>query len=256
MQSDKKVTDSYDNYAHEWAQHMRSGKNIAHDYLEKPAMYDKLPDLKDLDVLCIGCGTGEECQYFESQGPKGLVGIDLSSGLIDYAKTSYPELDFRVMDMQKLDFEPESFDYVYSSLVLHYVDSWQEVFRSVSRVLRPGGKFLFSVHHPATWGALRTRDGGIRSSLLGYKKFKETGTCEIVGDYLNTRQIDDVWFGDFEVSYFHRSMQEMMKDILDSDLRLFDYLEPKAVDKCREVDPVFWEIHRKIPIFAIFELQK
>lgn len=256
MSTDKRTTNSYSNYAVQWAEHMRSGKNIAHEYLEKPAMYGKLPNLKGKNVLCVGCGTGEECEHLASLEAKQVVGIDLSEGLIKHAKQSYPKLDFQVMDMEDLDFGSEDFDFVYSSLVLHYVDSWKKTLESVKRVLKPGGTFLFSTHHPATWGAERTRADGVRTSLLGYKKFKATNTCEIAGDYLNPRRIDDVWFGEFEVSYIHRSMQDMMEDILGSGFKLVDYREPKASDECKEVDPLFWEIHQKIPTFVIFELQK
>ncbi len=45
MSTDKKTTESYDNYAEKWANRMRSGNNTAHEYLEKPAMYGKLSDL-------------------------------------------------------------------------------------------------------------------------------------------------------------------------------------------------------------------
>ena len=256
MPTDINTTESYSNYAEQWARRMRSGKNKAHEYLEKPAMYGKLPDLTDLSVLCIGCGTGEECEHLKSLGAKRVVGIDISEGLIEYAKKSYSDLEFHVMDMEKLDFPLESFDFVYSSLVMHYVDSWDKTLNSISKILKTDGRFLFSTHHPVWWSAERKRTDAERTSILGYKKNKETKTCEIFGDYLNTRKIDDIWFGDFKVSYVSRSMQEIMKDILKSNFELVDYLEPKAVDKCKDIDPVFWEIHQKIPIFMIFELKK
>jgi len=256
MSTDKNTTESYSNYAEQWAQRMRSGENKAHEYLEKPAMYGKLPDLTGLNVLCIGCGTGEECEHLKSLGAKRVVGIDISEGLIEYAKKSYRDLEFYVMDMENLDFLPESFDFVYSSLVMHYVDSWSNTLESISRILKKGGNFLFSTHHPVWWGAERNRTEKERTSILGYKKIKETKSCEIFGDYLNTRKIDDVWFGDFKVSYVHRPMQDILKDILKSNFELVDYLEPKAVDKCKNIDLVFWEIHQKIPIFIIFELKK
>ncbi len=256
MSTDKNTIESYDNYAEQWADRMRSGNNIAHKYLEKPAMYGKLPDLNGLNVLCIGCGTGEECEHLKSLGANRVVGVDISSGLIEYAKKSYPTLEFEVMDMENLDFPKGSFDFVYSSLVMHYVDSWDSTFQSVSKLLKRGGKFLFSTHHPVRWGADSTGVKSERSVLLGYKKNKELKTCELLGDYLNTRKIDDIWFGDFKVSYVHRSIQEILSDILKSDFELVDFLEPKAVDGCREVDAVFWEIHQKIPLFMIFELRK
>lgn len=256
MTTDKNTTDSYSSYAEKWATKMRSGKNLAHEYLEKPAMYGKLPDLTGLDVLCIGCGTGEECEHLKSLGARRVVGIDISEGLIEYAKKSYPELEFHVMDMEHIDFPQESFDFVYSSLVMHYVDSWKVPLDSISKVVKKQGNFLFSTHHPVLYSAERSRSETERSSLLGYKKITESNSCIVYGDYLNTRKIDDIWFGDFKVSYIHRSMQEILADILKSEFKIVDFLEPKAVDRCREVDPVFWEIHQKIPLFMIFELKK
>lgn len=58
MPTDKKTIKSYNGYAAKWAQKLRSGNNYAHTFLEKPAMYKKLPNLKGKSVLCIGCGTG------------------------------------------------------------------------------------------------------------------------------------------------------------------------------------------------------
>lgn len=255
MSTEKKTIEAYSAYAEKWANIMRSGKNIAHEYLEKPAMYSCLPDLSDKKVLCLGCGTGEECVHLKKI-TRQVVGVDLSNGLINYAKESYPELEFHVMDMEKLDFEDNSFDYVYSSLVMHYVDSWKKVLSEVQRILKPGGTFLFSTHHPTTWGAERLRENGKRTSLLGYTKDLETKEVEVLGDYLNTYKVETVWFKDFPVSFFHRPLESMFDDILSSDLRLRKILEPKAVEKTKEIDPRFYKIRQKIPIFIIFELQK
>tara|TARA_B100000508_G_scaffold39647_1_gene31083 strand:- start:3286 stop:4053 length:768 start_codon:yes stop_codon:yes gene_type:complete len=255
MPTEKKTIDAYSAYAEKWATIMRSGKNIAHEYLEKPAMYSRLPDLSDKRVLCLGCGTGEECNHLNEVAQE-IVGVDISEGLINYAKKSYPELEFHVMDMEKLDFEDNSFDYVYSSLVMHYVDSWTKTLSEVHRILRPGGTFLFSTHHPATWGAERLRENGKRTSLLGYIKDLETKEAQVLGDYLNTHKVDTVWFKEFPVSFFHRPLESMFDDILSSELTLKKLLEPKPVEKTKEVDLRFYKIREKIPIFIIFELQK
>lgn len=256
MSTDKNTTESYNNYAKQWAQRMRSGKNKAHEYVEKPAMYGKLPDLAGLSVLCIGCGTGEECEHLKSLGAKRVVGIDISEGLIEYAKKNYPDIEFHVMDMENLDFPVESFDFAYSSLTMHYVDSWGNTLDSISKILKKGSNFLFSTNHPVWWGAERKHADTKTTSILGYKKIKEPKSCEVFGDYLNTRKIDVTWYGDFKVSFVHRSMQEILKDILKSNFELVDYLEPKAIDACKDTEPVYWEVHQKIPIFMIFELKK
>src|SRR3989344_1668750 len=86
MATDKTTIESYNKYTIKSAEKMRSGKNIKHTFLEKPAMYKKLPDLKGKTVLCIGCGTGEECEHIKSLGAKRVVGIDISKERINFLK--------------------------------------------------------------------------------------------------------------------------------------------------------------------------
>ena len=255
MSTDKETVESYSNYAEQWATRMRSGENIAHEYLEKPAMYKRLPDLKGKSVLAVGCGTGEECEHLKSLGATKVVGIDVSEGLIEYARKSYPDIEFHVMDMEQIELG-EKFDFVYSSLVMHYVESWKKTLSSISAVMKDDATLLFSTHHPATWGAQRTRTDDERTSLLGYKKFKKNHECEVIGDYLNTRKINDVWFGNFDVSYYHRSLESIITDILESGFQVVDFAEPKAIPAVKEKDKVFYEIHDKIPLFMLFALRK
>lgn len=256
MATDKATIESYNNYTTKWAEKLHSGKNKAHQYLEKPAMYKKLPCLRGKSVLCVGCGTGEECSYLAERGAKKVVGIDISANLIDYAKQSYPKLEFQVMDMENIQFPDESFDYIYSSLTLHYVEDWVKPLKEIRRVLKPKGIFLFSTHHPIKWGAEKSTGTGRKTFLMGYSKNKEDQSCIIYGDYLNTRKIKDIWFDEFEVSYYHKPISSVIKDIINSGFKIIDFIEPKPVDSARRNEKLFWEIHQKIPLFMIFELRK
>ena len=256
MATDEDTINSYNNYAEKWAERLRSGKNLAHKYIEKPAMHSKLPDLSNKSVLCVGCGTGEECDYILKQGAKKVIGIDISEELIEYAKKSYPKIDFHVMDMEKIDLADASFDYIYSSLTLHYVEDWTRPLNEIYRLLKNTGIFLFSTHHPIKWGAEKARTQHTTTFLIGYSKDKASQTCKIYGDYLNTRKIKDVWFNDLEVSYYHKSMSSIIKDIIKSKFEIIDFIEPTSIDAAKEEDAVFWEIHQKIPLFMIFELKK
>jgi len=212
MPTDKKTIKSYDDYAAKWALKLRGGDNFAHKYLEKPAMYKKLPDLKGKVVLCVGCGTGEECEHLRSLGAKRVVGIDISKKQIDFAKKSYPDLEFYVMDMEKLNFADASFDFVYSSLTMHYIKDWTKTLRGIHKVLKKNGAFLFSTHHPVKWGARVNRSKEKTSFLLGCETH-QSGESEVFGDYLKTRKINDLWFNEFKVSFYHRPLSEILKDI-------------------------------------------
>ncbi len=256
MPTDKKTIQSYNDYAHKWAKKMRTGNNIANEYLENPAMYQKLPNLKDKDVLCIGCGTGEECQHIKSLGAKRVVGIDLSEKLIDCARQAYPDLEFQVMDMEKLIFPDASFDFAYSSLTLHYVDDWTITLSNIHRILKDNSTFLFSTNHPIKWGSQVTRERERDTFSTGYIKYKNSQNYEICGDYLNPRKINDVWFDEFSVSYYHRPLADIMRDIRSTSFQIVDFIEPKPIATVRKKDAAFWAIHQKIPLFMIFELKK
>ncbi len=218
-------------------------------------MYKKLSDLKGKSVLCIGCGTGEECEHLKSLGAKRVVGIDISKGLIDFAKKSYPDLEFQVMDMEKLNFADDSFDFVYSSLTMHYVKDWTKTLRGVYKLLKKNGTFIFSTHHPVKWGAEVNRSKEKDLFLIGYEKY-ESGESKVFGDYLNTRKIDDIWFNEFKVSYYHRPLSKIISDIVKSGFIISDFVEPKPLKSVVKEKPNFYDIHSKIPLFMIFELKK
>ncbi len=245
---------SYDEYAEQWAQGIRSGKNLAHDYLEKPAMYGQLPNLKGKKVLCLGCGSGEECRYLADKGAD-VVGVDLSKELIRIAKESYPDIQFFVSDIEKLDFENESFDFVYSSLVMHYKEDWVPSLKEIRRVMKEGAEFLFSTHHPVLWGASTERKEDYKAKLMGYRR-SGTEPSEILGDYLNTYNKKDLWFDAMEVSYFHKPLSAILSNIRAAQLEVVDFIEPKAVEAVRGIDENFYNIHQKLPLFMIFKLAK
>lgn len=248
--------DSYNQHAEAWADRLRSGNNVAHYLLEKPAMRGLLPDLEGKRILCIGCGSGEECELLEAAGASKIHGIDTSKALIDLASTSYPRHSFEVRAMEDLaPIAAESYDYVYSSLTLHYSDNWRPILGEVRRILRPGGVMLFSTHHPVKWGSHVARGAEQDSFTMGYVRPK-TGEPAVQGDYLNSRKIEDLWFGNMRVEYFHRSMQEMLGDVIASGLKLRRFVEPSPVPSAKTENPAFWAIHSRIPLFLIMELAR
>ena len=91
-------------------------------------------------ILDLGCGEGTRLNLLVSRG-RG-VGIDISSKAISLAKKKYPNFDFRVGDLEKLPFENNSFDLVYSAFVFEHLDNPEKVMKEAIRVLTPGGKFV------------------------------------------------------------------------------------------------------------------
>ena len=109
-----------------------------------------LPDLTGAQVLDLGCGYGWHCKYAAGQGAARVLGTDLSERMLAEAQTRNPDprVEYRRAAMEDLDFAPESFDLVFSSLALHYVADLAPLMERIAKWLRPGGHLVFSAEHP------------------------------------------------------------------------------------------------------------
>lgn len=184
-----------------------------------------------------------------------ITGIDISGELLKLAGTAYPAATFHHRSMEDLHhYAHDTFDFVYSSLALHYTADWLPILKQVGRILRPGGSMLFSTHHPVKWSALAQRGEEEDSFTLGYLRPKQ-GSPTVYGDYLQTRRIEDVWFG-MPVAYYHRPLSAIIGDILGSGLQLRRFSEPAPAAGAEVENPSFHAIHSKIPMFMIFDLVK
>jgi ubiquinone/menaquinone biosynthesis C-methylase UbiE len=254
MPTDERTVQWYDEHAADYTQHVRNpNDSIYHSMYEKPAMYALVPDLMGLSVISLGCGSGEDCNHLNQLGAKRMVGVDISSGLIDIAKTSYPACDFQVMDMEHLDFPDSSFDFVYSSLAVHYLEKWDKMLAETYRILRPGSFFLFSCNHPIYSAMEVTRDDEeAKVRQLARTKDVKTDTVSIVGDYVTRRPME---FNDSWVTW-HKSIGEISQEVTDAGFMIAGVHEPKPLPEMAKLSPKDYETLSKIPNFVIFKLWK
>ncbi len=114
--------------------------------------------LEGLRILDIGCGSGRDV-YLLSQlvGDSGeVIGIDMTSEQLDIAN-SYSEYHAKkfgyrnfhfcqgyIENLEKLNFEPSSFDLIVSNCVLNLSSDKQSVLLGIKKLLKPGGEFYFS----------------------------------------------------------------------------------------------------------------
>ncbi len=112
---------------------------------------------KDKDVLEIGVGLGADHQRFAAAGAR-LSGVDLTERAILHTRQRLALFglasDLRVGDAERLPFDDDSFDLVYSWGVIHHSPETGAAAREILRVLRPGGRFAVMIYH--------------KRSLIGY----------------------------------------------------------------------------------------
>lgn len=250
------MTNNFDRYAADRQQSLKNGQNLAHRFVEKPAMEKLLPDLSGKHVLLVGCGTGEETTLLEERGAKNIVGIDISSESVRLARESYPTHHFSVGDMHHLDFADSTFDVVYSSLAVHYSPTPLDVYQEVFRVLKPGGIFQFSTGHPVRWASESAVIDGEPVKVLGFSLQEKGKSTHIYGDYSNfaqytatlpNGQVEHVWISS---PSRHFSLLQQAGFIVTN------FVETQPVEELRAVDASYYDRCNRFPQFSVFAAKK
>jgi ubiquinone/menaquinone biosynthesis C-methylase UbiE len=95
-------------------------------------------------LLDLACGPGHLCAAAARRGAR-VTGFDLSSTMIDEARSRNPEVTFREGDAAALPFPDASFDAVTIGFgMLHFAEP-DRALAEARRVLAPGGRLAFTV---------------------------------------------------------------------------------------------------------------
>jgi ubiquinone/menaquinone biosynthesis C-methylase UbiE len=109
--------------------------------------FEKFPGAQ---LLEIGCGMGSDLVQFARGGAR-CTGIDLTPRSIEITRHRFALYGlggkFMLSDGERLPFESESFDVVYSNGVLHHTPDTAGAIAEVYRVLRPGGIAKVMLYH-------------------------------------------------------------------------------------------------------------
>jgi ubiquinone/menaquinone biosynthesis C-methylase UbiE len=99
-------------------------------------------------ILDAGCGTGRHLRQLLLAASKP-VGIDFSRGMLNVVHRRSPEALIALADLERtLPFKTESFDAILCALIGEHLSQLPGVLREFHRVLKPGGRLVFSVYHP------------------------------------------------------------------------------------------------------------
>jgi SAM-dependent methyltransferase len=143
-----------------------------------------------------------------------------------------------VADLGKpLPFADGEFDDVVVSLVLHYLQDWTAPLAELRRVLKPGGRLLLSVNHPAV-----------------YKVFYPEADYFAVTQYSEEYTLSDG--RSMELTYWHRPLHAMTDAFTAAGFRLSVLSEPPAApDTPRELFPPHLGDRTAFLCFVFFVLE-
>jgi ubiquinone/menaquinone biosynthesis C-methylase UbiE len=113
-------------------------------------------DVTGRAVLDVACGEGFYTRLLKQRGASRVVGIDLSAGMVELARTQEAEhqlgITYQVGDARNLAFDGE-FDLVVAAYLLNYARDRSELAAmcaGIARCLKPGGRFVTVNSNPAT----------------------------------------------------------------------------------------------------------
>lgn len=100
---------------------------------------------RDKLILEAGCGVGYYVAAFQQRG-FNIHGVDYEPNVIEFIKSSFPELVVELWNILRLDCQDESIDYYLSFGVVEYFeDGPNRALMEAYRVLKQDGIALISV---------------------------------------------------------------------------------------------------------------
>ena len=126
-------------------------------------------------ALDVACGTGKLTRALAAVvGPTGrVVGVDLAPAMVEEARRAYGEVaqvEFTVGNALALPFETGTFDAATIAFGLRNLASFEDGFREMARVVRPGGRVVcleLTTPRPKVFGRLYSALFGRMAPFVG-----------------------------------------------------------------------------------------
>ncbi|WP_167958088.1 class I SAM-dependent DNA methyltransferase [Anaerosporobacter faecicola] len=234
------------------------GKESYSYRIEWPCIQRMLPELKGKNVLDLGCGTGRFSFLFEDKEPSVVDGIDLSEQMLTLAKTKSlvrkSKVHFIQGDITNVsDYVDKTYDLVFSSTTLHYIQNLQQFFKQLSLVMNEAGIGILSLMHPIYTSQYPIDQNG---------KFPRDEEWNV--RYLDTslRSYMQPWieYNDsvekFLSSSYHHTFSDYFNAIINTGFQILQVEEPKPPIEWKERYPERYDSFIETPSYLIIKIKK
>lgn len=137
----KSVENVFNAIANEYVEYFKDDWEFIEEIKEFSQLFNEKSTILDL-----GCGSGYITKYLSDLG-LNAIGIDFSSEMVNIAKKRYPNVKFildNFIDIEK-SFKENSVDGLISIYSLYFIpkEQFENILKSLSKILKKNGKFLF-----------------------------------------------------------------------------------------------------------------
>jgi 2-polyprenyl-3-methyl-5-hydroxy-6-metoxy-1,4-benzoquinol methylase len=197
-----------------------------------PAVLDLVGDIQGMAVCDLACGQGFVTRELARGGARA-VGVDISERLLEMARRYEDEepLGVRYLndDAQTAASLPDaSFDGVTCVMALMPIPDIAATFRTVHRLLKPGGWFVFAITHPC-----------FQTSRSRWTTLDDGSPAREVSAYF----AEGFWQSDNpsgvrgQVGEHHRTLGAYLNTLLAAGLALERIAEPQATGEAATHEP-------------------
>ena len=176
-------------------------------------------------VLEVGCGAASAGRWLATRGAR-VTAVDLSAGMLRHAATAARTCGVRIplvqCDAMALPLRDGVFDIAFTAFgAVPFVDDSAAVMREVFRVLRPGGRWVFSATHPMRW--IFMDDPGEAGLLAVNSYFDRRPYVEFDRD------------GTAVYVEHHRTLGDRIRELVGAGFTIRDIVEPEWPEAHKEL---------------------
>lgn len=236
-----------------WHEFVRSGADYYRTLVHGPALLAACRPLSGVRALDLGCGQG----YFSRELARGgavVTGVDLSEELLRFAREREVQeqlgIDYLHLDAAEVaDTLPrQSFDLVTGCMSLQDMDEVAGVIGAARRMLRRGGRMVFSIPHPCSDTPFREweRDEAGEKLALKIDRYFEAGRSVM---HWNMARLKYHW----STPHWRRTLEEWTMLAAGGGFLIRRLLEPRPAAEQVRANPELDDCYR-LPYFLIFDL--
>jgi SAM-dependent methyltransferase len=175
------------------------------------------PALVGQPVLEVGAGSAMCSRWLAARGARA-VALDLSAGMLDHGRqgNSATGTDVALVqaDARRLPFRDDSFAIAFTAFgAIPFVADATAVMHEVSRVVRPGGRWVFATTHPMRWAF--PDDPGPRGLTATMSYFDRSPYLEFGDD------------GELAYAEYHRTFGDRVRELREAGFVIDDVIEPE-----------------------------
>ena len=174
-------------------------------------------------IIDIGGGEGRLSRYLIDQNGSEVVCTDFSLFQLRASEEHDPNPDLVQAEIARLPFGEGEFDAAVACLVLEHVLEFIEAIEEISRVMRPDGRLVLVLNHPA----MQTPESGL---VFDHVAEPPTRYWRVSEYLLETSHFEEVEKGVF-LPFEHRPISKYINTLIESGFTIERLYEPALSER-------------------------